>query len=162
MRQIVVIGPNPPHASFSGESFARQLSERLAVSATAFGCAPMAAYATGAGALASLQGGAWLPAADTVIWLRFTPRVYLLDWLAGILDRLLNGSAGAHRCRVRARPLDVWRAAVAYLLPPARDPRRVAARQPGLRVVELNTPAQARFWLRMNEERMRESKLRRR
>jgi hypothetical protein len=156
MRHVVVIGPQPPLVSFCGGSFARQLGERLAVQATALQALPVAAFATDAGTLAGRQSAPWLPGADTVIWLRFTPRIYLRDWIAGIVDRLLNGSAAAQRRQFRARPRDICRAALAYLLSPPIDPRDIAARQPSLRVVELNSPAQARFWLRMNEERLRE------
>ncbi|HXF45268.1 MAG TPA: hypothetical protein VNK91_04030 [Burkholderiaceae bacterium] len=156
MRHVVVIGPQPPLVSFCSGSYARQLGERLAVEATALQQLPVAAFATDAGALAGRPSVACLPGADTVIWLRFTPDVYLRDWIAGIVDRLLNGSAAAERRKLRARPRDVCRAALAYLLLPPVDPRDIAARQPSLRVVELNSPSQARFWLRMNEERLRE------
>jgi hypothetical protein len=157
MRHVVVIGPQPPLPSFCSGSFTRQLGERLAVEATALQQLPVAAFATDAGALAGQPSATCVPCADTVIWLRFTPHVYLGDWIAGIVDRLLNGSAAAERRKLRARPRDVCRAALAYVLLPPIDLRDIAARQPSVRVVELNSPAQARFWLHMNEERRREA-----
>lgn len=156
MRRIVVVGPHPPLVSFCTESFARRLEESLGIRATTVPFAPSAIPCTSAGALAEHPGAPWLLDADTVVWLRFAPRVYLRDWIAGILDRLLNGAAAAQRRRLRARLRDVCRAALASVVPPALDPRGLAAQQPGLRVVELNSPAQARFWLWMNEERRRE------
>jgi len=39
--------------------------------------------------------------ADTLIWLRFSPRAYLRDWLAGWLDALLNNAGRAYRALKR-------------------------------------------------------------
>lgn len=157
MRRIVVVGPHPPLVSFPSESFARRLEDALGVQATTLPFAPTARLATAAGTLTDHPTSPWLLPADTIVWLRFAPRVYLRDWLAGIFDRLLNGAAGAQRSAMRARLRDVCRAAWVSWLSPALDLRKPAAQQPSLHVVELHSPAQACFWLRMSEERRREA-----
>jgi hypothetical protein len=48
--------------------------------------------------------------ADTLVWLRFSPGVYLRDWLAGWFDVLLNGARGMRRRTCRARLFDAVRA----------------------------------------------------
>ncbi|HTT10266.1 MAG TPA: hypothetical protein VMG60_05190 [Burkholderiaceae bacterium] len=95
--------------------------------------------------------------ADTLIWLRFSPRAYLRDWLAGWLDTLLNGAAGSRRRAYRARLADVARACLAALQSDAVDARQFDALRPHVLFLEFSSPDQALFWLEMQEERVRET-----
>lgn len=156
MHRVVIVAPRPELGTFNCAEFARELEARLDVRVVTARSVAATALATDAGPLAAEAPTLRLPGVDMIVWLRFAPRVYLRDWLAGIFDRLLNGAAGAQRSAMRARLRDVCRAAWVSLLSPALDPRKLAAQQPRLHVVELHSPAQACFWLRMSEERRRE------
>jgi len=95
--------------------------------------------------------------AEMLVWLRFSPRVYLRDWLAGLLDRLLNGAEGARRRTQRASLADFLRACAMLAQPDPFDAEELEALREQLLVIELNSPEQARFWLHMQEERVRET-----
>lgn len=94
---------------------------------------------------------------DTVIWLRFVPRAYLRDWVAGWLDVLLNGPAGRARQGSRASLGDFFRSCASLIQPPVLTRRQVEALRSHLRVVELSSPEQAHFWLYIQSERARET-----
>src|SRR5207249_2877346 len=95
--------------------------------------------------------------ADTLIWLRFSPRAYLRDWLAGWLDVLLNGAPGSRRRAYRARLVDVARACIAMLEKGIVDARQLHSLRSQLLFLELSSPEQALFWLEMQVERARET-----
>jgi len=163
MRRIAVIGPNPSSGALSNERFVRLLSSRLGLEAFSLRPAPRLAFAAGgpqmqlatraaAGSCASTRVDA-----DTLIWLRFSPRAYLRDWLAGWLDTLLNGAAGSRRRAYRARLADVARACLAALQSDAVDARQFDALRPHVLFLEFSSPDQALFWLEMQEERVRET-----
>jgi hypothetical protein len=92
------------------------------------------------------------PGIDTVICLHVSPGVLLRDWAAGWFDRALNGAAGRARQPMRARASDVLRA----LLPLSEHLRAAGCGSAG-RVLEVRTPAQASFWLMLEEERRRQN-----
>jgi hypothetical protein len=162
LHRIAVIGPNPPCGVLTDERFVELLSSRLGIEAfslhpspglfLAAADAPLEFPPASAGAFA---GPILRVGADTLVWLRFSPGVYLRDWLAGWFDVLLNGSQGMRRRAGRARLIDVLRS----LFFRHRD--IAASSLEGLRarvlLVELASPAQARFWLKMQEERVRET-----
>jgi hypothetical protein len=166
MRRVAVIGPNPQCGSLSGDRFVDLLSQRLGLEAFCLQPAPGMAFAAGAAgpvplaarSPASLFGTARAHVeADTLIWLRFSPRAYLRDWLAGWLDRLLNGAAGARRRASRATLIDLARSCASILQPSAVDRRQIEALRPQVLFVELSSPEQALFWVQMQEERVRET-----
>ena len=166
MRRVAVIGPTPSCGALSGERFVELLARRLGLEAFSLGPLPGLALAASADAQVpftarTAAGGYDAPAvnveADTLIWLRFSPRAYLRDWLAGWLDLLLNGASRAHGRAERARLTDVARACVAMLKKSVVDPKQIEGLRPPLRFVELSSPEQALFWLRMQEECARET-----
>ena len=164
MRRIAVIGPTPSCGALSGEQFAELLCGRLGLDAFCLRPAPGLVLAAGGGALVPLStrsprdyGNALAQVrVDTLIWLRFSPRAYLRDWLAGWLDVLVNGRQGSRRRSYRARLADVLRACGAGLRKGPVDLGQIEASHPQLRLLELSSPEQAYFWLKMLEERMRE------
>lgn len=165
MRRVAVIGPNPPCGSLSSERFVELLSQRLGLDAFSLRPAQKMAFATGAAGqvpVAARSAGNLFNIArthveaDTLIWLHFSPRAYLRDWLAGWLDSLLNGAAGARRRASRARLIDLARSCASILQPGEVNRRLTKALQPQLLLVELCSPEQAFFWIQMQEERARE------
>lgn len=166
MQRVAVIGPTPPCGALSGERFVELLSGRLGLeafylrplpglvlAATADTQIPLTARPTD-----SIFGGAVAQIdADTLIWLRFSPRAYFRDWLAGWLDLVLNGAQGARRRGYRARFADVARAWFGLTQKPAVDTKQIEALRRQVLLVELSSPEQALFWLRMQEERVRET-----
>jgi len=166
MRRVAVIGPNPPCGSLSSDRFVELLSQRLGLEAFSLRPAHAMAFAAGAAGQVPLAArsatGVFGTArahvvADTLIWLRFSPRAYLRDWLAGWLDRLLNGAAGARRRASRAKLIDFGRSCASMLQPNAVDRQQIDALHPQLLFVELSSPEQALFWVEMQEERVRET-----
>jgi hypothetical protein len=166
MRRVAVIEPNPPCGSLSGDRFVELLSQRLGLEAFSLRPATGMAFAAGAAGqvplttrtAANVFGAARAHVeADTLIWLRFSPRAYLRDWLAGWLDQFLNGAAGARRRASRARLIDLGRACASILQPSAVDRQQIEALRRQLLFVELSSPEQALFWLQMQEERVRET-----
>jgi hypothetical protein len=164
MRRVAVIGPDPPCGALSGARFVELLSGRLGWEAFSLHPMPGLVLATSTQFPMSAQltdpGYRYAAArveADMLIWLRFTPRAYWRDWVAGWLDLLVNGAQGAHRRAHRARLADVGRAWVAMLQKGAVELRRIERLRPQLHFVELSSPEQALFWLKMQEERARET-----
>lgn len=166
MRRVAVIGPSPPCGALSGERFVELLSGRLGLEA--FSLRPVPGLVLAAGGEAPVPLAARSAAgvfetptahveADTLIWLRFSPRAYLRDWIAGWLDVLLNGTPGSRRRACRARLLDVGRACAAMLQKTPVDMQQLEALRPQLLLLELSSPEQAFFWLQMQEERAREN-----
>jgi len=165
MRRVAVIGPNPPNRALSSERFVALLSSRLGLEA--FSLRPVPGLVLAAGGAAQLPlitrpAGAYSSPtvyveADTLIWLRFSPRAYLRDWLAGWLDTLLNGAAGSRRRSYRARLTDVARACIAMLQQDAVDAQQIDELRPHFLFLEFSSPEQALFWLEMQEERVRET-----
>jgi hypothetical protein len=169
MRRVAVLGPNPPCGSLSVERFVELLSDRIGLEA--FSLRPLP------GLVLASSDDTVLPftsrdeergyrvsrppvvnvEADTLIWLRFAPRAYLRDWLAGWLDVLLNGRAGLRRHAQRAGLWDVVRACGAMLHENLVEGDRFEFLRPHLLVLELSSPEQALFWLEMQEERVRET-----
>lgn len=165
MRRVAVVGPNPPCGALSSERFVELLSGRLGLDA--FSLRPIAGLIL-AGGVAQLPLAARAAAdaygaattyveADTLIWLRFSPRGYLRDWLAGWLDALLNGAPGRRRRAYRARLIDVARSCLSMLQPDAVTIRPTEGMRPHLLILEFSSPEQALFWLEMQEERVRET-----
>ena len=166
MQRVAVVGPTPPCGALSGERFVELLAGRLGLEAFSFRPMPGLVLAASADAQLPLDPG---PAvgffggtvtqieADTLIWLRFSPRAYLRDWLAGWFDFFLNGKQGARRRAYRARMLDVARAIVALLRQRTSHTQQIESLRPQVLFVELSSPEQALFWLRMQEERVRET-----
>lgn len=166
MQRVAVIGPTPPCGALSGERFVELLSGRLGLEAFSLRPLPglvLAATADTQVPLAarpvdSAFGGAVTQIdADTLIWLRFSPRAYFRDWLAGWLDLVLNGAQGARRRSYRARFADVARAWFGVTQKPVADTKQIEALRRQVLLVELSSPEQALFWLRMQEERVRET-----
>jgi hypothetical protein len=163
MRRIAVIGPTPPSGALSNERFVELLSSRLGLEAFSLRPVPGLVLATGGAAqlpLVARPANVYAAAtayveADTLIWLRFTPRAYWRDWLAGWLDTLLNGAAGWRRRAYRARLTDVARACVARLQREVVDERHINDLRPHFLFFEFSSPEQALFWLEMHEERVR-------
>lgn len=158
MRRVAVIGPNPPCGVLSSERFAELLSQQVGLEA--FSLRPMEGLvAATAPVTVELPGypSPILVDADTLVWLRFSARAYLRDWIAGWLDQLLNGAAGARRRNQRASLLDVLRACAAGLQPAPADAKRLERLRPHLQFVELFSAEQALFWLRIQTERVRET-----
>ncbi len=162
MRRIAVIGPNPPCGALTDARFVAQLNNRLGIEAFALRPAPglMLAAADAPGTFppasaGTLAGPVVRVDADTLVWLRFSAGVYLRDWLAGWFDVLLNGSKGLRRRVWRAHLIDVLRATVMR----RRDlaPDQVESLRNRVLLIELASPQQARFWLKMQEERVRET-----
>jgi hypothetical protein len=160
MRRVAVIGPNPPCGALSGERFVELLSRRLGLEAFSLRPVPGLVLATGGEGSVPLGGrstpgmyGTAHVEADTLIWLRFSPRAYLRDWLAGWLDVLLNNAGRAYRARL----LDVARACTAFLQKAAVDSQQIEMLRPHVLFLELSSPEQAFFWLQMQEERARET-----
>ena len=169
MRRVAVIGPTPPCGALSGERFVELLAGRLGLEAFSLRPVPGLVLAAGAGAHVPLSarpiGGSDGAAsahveADTLIWLRFSPRAYLRDWLAGWLDVLLNGAPGSRRRAYRARLVDVARACIAMLEKGIVDARQLHSLRSQLLFLELSSPEQALFWLEMQVERARETESR--
>lgn len=161
MRRVAVIGPNPPCGALSDERFVEQLSSRLGLEAFSLRPAPGLALAAVDASLAmrpsagEYAGPVVHVDADTLIWLRFAPGVYLRDWLAGWLDVLLNGAPGLRRRPRRARLFDAARALLVRRRDVASD--RLEGLRPRVVLVELTSPQQASFWLNMQEKRVREA-----
>jgi hypothetical protein len=162
LRRIAVLGPNPPCGALSDERFVEQLSNRLGLEAFALRPPPglMLAAADAPLALPRPPGREYAGPvvhvdADTLVWLRFTPGVYFQDWLAGWFDVVLNGSTGRRRRARRAGLLDVVRAFLRRRQPAGPD--LVEPLREHVLLVELTSPAQARFWLKLREERVRET-----
>src|SRR5262245_45765235 len=162
MRRVAVIGPYPPCGALSGERFVELLSRRLGLEAFSLRPVPGLVLATGGEATVPFSGrptpGVYeTPTAhveaDTLIWLRFSPRAYLRDWLAGWLDVLLNNAGRAYRARL----FDVVRACAAFLQKAAVNSRQIEMLRPHVLFLELSSPEQAFFWLQMQEERVRET-----
>jgi hypothetical protein len=161
LRRVAVIGPNPPCGALSDEGFVEQLSSRLGLEAYSLRPAPGLELAA-ADSLLALRpdtrnyGGAVVHVeADTLVWLRFSPGVYLRDWLAGWFDVLLNGARGMRRRTCRARLFDAVRALMVRRRDVGAD--KLQGPRPRVLLVELASPQQAHFWLKMQEERAREN-----
>jgi hypothetical protein len=92
---------------------------------------------------------------DTLIWMRFSPGAYLRDWFAGWFDVLLNGAQGLRRRARRARLLDVARAA--FFRSGGIDHAQFEGLRQRVLLVELTSPRQALFWLKLQEERALET-----
>ena len=162
MRRIGVIGPNPLCGALSDERFVGLLSARLGVEAFSLRAAPGLVLAAADAPMAwprtqarGYGGPVVHVEADTLIWLRFSPRAYLRDWLAGWFDVLLNGAKGMRRRARRARLLDAARAA--FFRRRDFDAGQIERLRPRVLLVELTSPQQALFWLKMQEERVRET-----
>ncbi len=159
MRRVAVIGPDSSSGVLNVGAFVRQLAERLELEAFALPTQPGFEFAAADApyALATPDRASAAPVvhvdADTVIWLHFSPGLYLRDWVAGWFDALLNGAAGARRRAHRASLGTALRALVMR----RRDlrPEQIDGLRSHVRLIELNTPAQARFWLKLQEERVR-------
>jgi hypothetical protein len=164
MRRVAVIGPTPSCGALTGQRFAELLAGRIGLDAFCLRPAPGLVLAAGGGAqvpLLTRSGRDYASAiaharADTLIWLRFSPRAYLRDWLAGWLDVLLNGRQGSRRRAYRARLTDVVRACAGVLQRDPVDSRQIETLRHKLLFLELSSPEQAYFWLKMLEERVRE------
>ena len=162
MRRVAVIGPNPSCGSLSGERFVEMLSRRLGLEAFSLRPVPGLVLAASADAQVSISASAFATPsarveADTLIWLRFSPRAYLRDWLAGWLDVVLNGRAGARRRAYRAGLLDVLSACAALFRKDAVDVSQFHGLRSQLLFLELSSPEQAMFWVEMQEQRARET-----
>lgn len=162
MRRVVVFGPGTPIGALSGARFARLLSERLGVHAEILEPLPAMAVATASAdtsllwdQLTGSPAQTNAAAADTLVWLRYTPRAYLRDWIAGWLDRWMNGTPRGGRARLT----EVACAAARLLCRAPLDARQIDNLRPRVRLVELHSPEQALFWLRMQEHRLRETRL---
>jgi hypothetical protein len=161
MRRIAVIGPTPPCGALSGERFVEMLAARLEIESFLLSGVPglmLAPSPVTRMPLPANAGPAARIGADTLVWLRFSPRAYLRDWLAGWLDVLLNGARGARRRASRAHFADVLRACGALMRPSAVDPHELDDLRSQVLFIELSSPEQALFWLRMQEERVRETR----
>lgn len=166
MRRVAVIGPNPPCGGLSGQRFVELLSGRLGWEAFSLNPLPGLVLAASTDAYMALSAhpaerrfgaAAAQVEADTLVWLRFAPRIYWRDWLAGWLDLLLNGAKGARRLASRARLADVMNAWIALIQKSAVEARQIEVLRPQVHLVELSSPEQALFWLQMQEERLREA-----
>ena len=165
MHRVAVIGPTPSCGTLSGEWFVELLSGRLGLEAFSLRPVPGLVLATADAPLplvARSAGGVLEPPvaqveADTLIWLRFSPRAYVRDWLAGWFDVLLNGVSGARRRSNRARLRDVVRAFIAMLQKDVVDALQIQGLRAQLLFLELSSPEQALFWVQMQEERVRET-----
>ncbi len=136
MQTVVVVGRNIERGPLSCRRYAELLSARLGVEARHSRLNPAKA--------------------DTIVWLRFSVRPLLSDWLAGWLDWLLHGREAGYRAALRARLTDVLRALFRSLPTAAElDAMQFALLHPQRRVIQLTSPDQAWFWLQMQEERMR-------
>lgn len=159
MRRIAVIGPDSSSGVLNTGAFVRQLAERLGVEAFALPAQPGFEFAAAIApyALATPDRGGAAPVvqvdADTVIWLHFGPGLYLRDWVAGWFDVLLNGARGARRRAQRASLGTALRA----LVTGRRElrPDQIDNLRRHVRLIELTSPAQVRFWLKLQEERVR-------
>ncbi len=159
MRRIAVFGPNPPCGALSADRVVAELSSRLGTDAFVLRREPGLALSLADAPALPRPANARPPTvrvdADTLVWLSFSPTVYLRDWAAGWLDALLNGAAGRRRRARRARFADVVRAFA--LRPHAADARAIDPLRSCVLLVELNSPQQVHFWLKMQEERVRET-----
>jgi hypothetical protein len=160
MKRVVIIGQPGQHGPLSCTEFAQQVADHLGMASLP--PAPQQAIA----ARAVVQDDeAWVAAepaglfseevfrrADTVVWLNFSPRAFLRDWVerwpsrAAATASLNPQHAGLH---------DVYTSLVYFLIAPQMYQ---LMRHPALAHVnlyELRTPEQARFWLRAQEQRLR-------
>jgi hypothetical protein len=161
MRNVLVIGVPSDRGPLSANAFARTISNRLGLHALV---SDLAAVELRQRALAhaATDGGFDHSYAtpstrvDAIIWLHFSPRLYFRDWLAGWLDRALHGTDGRTRQRTRAKLADFFGACLALLVAGPSEPEYQSAVTADTRVVELRTPAEASFWIYLEEERQRE------
>lgn len=159
MRRVAVISPDSSSGVLNTAAFVRQLSERLGVEAFALPAQPGFDFAVANApyAMATPDRGGGSPVvhvdADTVIWLHFPPGLYLRDWFAGCLDVLLNGARGVRRRAERASLATALRALVMRRRELRAD--QIDSLRRHVRLIELTSPAQVRFWLKLQEERVR-------
>jgi len=155
MRRIVILAQPGEFGSAWGCWAASRLAQRLDLP-----CVDASEVATEAGEsgwVATSRVGACpehvLRAADTAVWLHFSPLAVFAAWWRGLRSRMTGTRAPLHVPRLA----DV-RASVVHMAWTPHVQRTLG--QPTmahLRVVHLRDPAQTDFWLRLQELRLHQA-----
>jgi hypothetical protein len=173
MKRVVIVGQSGTRGPLSCERFSDLLSTRLGLRAETLEPQVLpvglrVAYAQDMRPHAPHQARAHaLALADTIVWLHFSPLPYLRDWLTGVLERVhvaffqsslrqVPAIATSSCAASRATSVDVAEAVARMTLPPELNVRRLRIERPSLSVIELRTPGEAFYWLRMQEVRCRD------
>jgi hypothetical protein len=154
MMRIVVLGQPGEFGSAWCRRAATRLAQRLDLPCVAASDVPSGPGKT-AGWVATTAAGACsdtvLQAADTAVWLHYSPLAVMRAWLRG-LTRRLAGSSASHQSPRLADVRDsvlhmAWTPQVHRLL-----------RHPALghlQIFHLRNPDETDFWLRIQEHRLR-------
>lgn len=153
MERIVVIGQPGPFGQAWCRLAATRLAHRLGLpcvqAAEAF-----AEDTLGRGWVAMAQAGRLpaplLAAADTAVWLHFSPLAVTRAWLRGLRSRLHDALAAIHAPRLA----DITSSLAHMAWTPHLGRALTDSALAHLQVFHLRTPGEAEFWLRLQEQRL--------
>ena len=162
MRRIVVVGQLAPQGALCFHEFARMLALRLgAHRVTRESPAPLIRDEAWVGAEpVGVFTESLFRAADTIVWLHFSPLAFVRDWSArgvdrvrGILAPLRRRGAFTPEAVLRATWIDIKRSFDHLMIAPQMYSLMGHPALAHARVIELRTPRQADFWLMTQRRR---------